>query len=264
MSRTKIGLSMLFCLGEPFKSLLKHLDEVNVDAVEILDEGLHALNTWRIKSLRKVIASLGIEVTVHAPFADINIASPIPSFRRIFLKRLEKSISYAHQIGCQLWIFHPGIRTGISNFYPGLEWEMNLDSARKLLRISEKKGVEIAIENVPEPFPFLMKNVHDFSLFYKELGEHIGLVLDVGHANLSKQIESFISLFSKKIVHMHLSDNDGDFDSHLGIGCGNIDWESFSKAVIATGYSNILMLESTEHLEESLQTIQYLFTETSD
>ena len=259
MSKTRIGLSMLFCLGEPFKSLLKHLHEVDVDTVEIFDEGLHALTGRRVESLRKVIESRGLEVTVHAPFADINIASPVPLFRRVFLKRLEKSISYARQLDCRLWVFHPGIKTGIGYFYPGLEWQMNLDSARKLLRISEKQGVEIAVENVPEPFPFLMKSVDDFSLFYNELGEDIGLVLDVGHANLNKQIQSFINHFSKKIVHMHLSDNDGTFDHHLGVGHGNIDWVSFSNAVKATGYNNILMLESTQHLEESLQTLRNLF-----
>lgn len=259
MSKTRIGLSMLFCLGEPFKSLLKRLHEIDVDTVEIFDEGLHSLNSRRVEALRKVITSRGLEITVHAPFADINIASPVPLLRRVFLKRLEKSISYARQLDCPLWVFHPGIKTGIGYFYPGLEWQMNLDSARKLLRISKKQGVQIAVENLPEPLPFLMKSVEDFSLFYNDLGEDIGMALDVGHANLNKQIQSFINHFSKKIVHMHVSDNDGNFDRHLGIGHGNIDWTDFSKATKGIGYSNILMLESTEHLEESLRTLRNLF-----
>ncbi len=250
---------MLFCLGESFQSLLKHLHEVDTDTVEILDEGSHMFNSRRVEALKNVTKARGLEVTVHAPFADLNIASPVTRFRRIFLRRLEESISYARQLDCRLWIFHPGMKTGIGNFYPGLEWQMNLDSIRALLKISEKQGVEIAVENVPEPFPFLMKSVEDFSLFYNELGEDIGMVLDVGHANVNNQISSFINQFSRKIVHMHVSDNDGTFDQHLGIGRGNIDWKGFSKALKGIGYGDIMMLESTEHLAESLQTLRSLF-----
>jgi len=259
MPGTQIGLSMLFCLGEPFKTLLKRLHEVDVDTVEILDEGFHTLNNRRVKALKKVIQSRSLEITVHAPFADINIASHAHLFRRVFLKRLEKSISYARQLDCRLWVFHPGIKTGISSFYPGLEWQLNLDSIRKLLRIGEKHDVKIAVENVPEPFPFLMKSVDDFSRFYNELGEYIGLTLDVGHAHLNGQIQSYITHFSNKIVHIHVSDNDGTFDHHLGVGQGTIDWVSFSKAVKGMGYCNIVMLESTEHVQESLQTLHSLF-----
>jgi sugar phosphate isomerase/epimerase len=260
MSKTKIGLSMLFCLSEPFSFLIKHLHEVDVHHVELIDEGLHTLNSKRVKALRKVAQSRDLELTLHSPFADINIASPTPVLRRTILKRLEKSISYASQLDCQLWIFHPGLKTGVSYFYPGLDWQINLESVRALLRIARKHEVAIAIENVPEPHPFLMKNVQNFSRFYSELGEDIGLVVDIAHANLNHQIEEFITKFSDKIVHMHASDNNGLNDMHLGIGYGTVDWASVAKAVKTVEYSNVIILESVEHVEESLQTLRKLFT----
>ena len=115
MSRAKIGLSTLFCLGESFTSLLKRLHEVDVRYVEILDEGLHTINGRRIKALKKIAQLHDLELTLHAPFVDINIASPVPSLRRIFLKRLEKSIFYASQLNCRLWVFHSGRKTGVKN-----------------------------------------------------------------------------------------------------------------------------------------------------
>jgi sugar phosphate isomerase/epimerase len=260
MSKTKIGLSMLFCLSEPFSSLIKHLHKVDVHYVELVDEGLHTLNSKRVKALRKVTQSRDLELTLHSPFADINIASPTPVLRRAILKRLGKSISYASQLDCQLWIFHPGLKTGVSYFYPGLDWQINLESIHALLRIARKHGVTIAIENVPEPHPFLMKNVQDFSRFYSEVGEDIGLVMDIAHANLNHQIEGFITEFSDKIVHMHVSDNNGLNDTHLGIGYGTIDWANVAKAVKTVEYNNVIMLESVEHVEESLQTLRQFFT----
>jgi sugar phosphate isomerase/epimerase len=201
-----------------------------------------------------------LDFVVHAPFAGINIAVPSPVLRRTILKRLEKSIFYAGQLDCRLWLFHPGLQTGVSHFYPGRDWQLNLDSVRTLLKIGRKEGVEIAIENVPEPFPFVMKNVQDFSRFYNELDDDVGMVLDVAHANLNRQIQDFIRQFSEKIVHMHVSDNDGAHDLHLGIGYGSIDWETVAKEIKKAKYSNVIMLESIEYVEESLQTLRKLFT----
>jgi len=260
MSEIKIGLSMLFCLSEPFSSLMKHVREASVPCVEVLDEGLHTLDSSRIKVLRKVAQSHGLELTVHGPFADINIASPTPVLRRTILRRLEKSILHACQLNCRLWVFHPGLRTGVSSFYPGLDWQLNMKSVRALLKIARKHGVEIAMENVPEPHPFLMKNVQDFSRFYSELGEDIGLVLDVGHANINHQIQEFINQFSEKIVHIHVSDNHGTQDVHLGIGYGTVNWASIAEAVKKMEYRGTIMLESIEHVEESLQKLRKLFT----
>jgi len=128
-----------------------------------------------------------------------------------------------------------------------------------LLRIAKKHGVEIAIENVPEPYPFLMKSAQDFSRFYNELDEDLGLVFDIGHANINHQIQDFIARFSDKIVHIHASDNDGAGDKHLGIGYGTIDWNSVAKALAKVKYNGLIILESEEHVEESLQKLQKLF-----
>jgi len=260
MPKPEIGLSMLFCLGEPFSSLIRHLNEADVHQIEILDEGLHALNSRRVEALKKAAKSHGFELTLHAPFVDVNIASPSPVLRRAILRRMEKSIVYAHQLGCRLWIFHPGLKTGVSSFYPGLDWRLNLESTSLLLRIARKYGVEIAVENVPEPYPFLMKSVQDFSRFYAELGEEIGFTLDVGHANLNRQIQEFITQLSHKTVHMHVSDNNGSSDQHLGVGYGTINWKNVAEAVKKTGYGNVIMLESIDHIEESLQKLRKLFT----
>ena len=259
MVKPEIGLSMLYCLNEPFKSLLKRLCEVDVKHIELPDEGLHTLNKRRVKKLREVAEAHNLDFVVHAPWAGINIATPSPVLRRTILKRLEKSLVYADQLGCRLWLFHPGSRTGLSPIYPGKDWQQNLNSVRTLLKIARREGVKIAIENTPEPFPSLMKSVDDFHRFYEDLGDEIGLVLDVAHANLNNQIQDFLKQFSKKIVHIHVSDNDGANDLHLGIGYGSIDWENVAKLVKEAEYSNIILIESAEHVEESVQFLRRLF-----
>ncbi|MFQ6074143.1 MAG: sugar phosphate isomerase/epimerase family protein [Candidatus Bathyarchaeia archaeon] len=259
MTEIEIGLSMLFCLSEPFTSLLKRLEKVDVRHVELLDEGSHTLNDKRVKELRKISEARNIEFAVHSPWADINIATPSPVLQKTIFKRMEKSMLHASQLQSRLWIFHPGLKSAVTSFYPGSDWQLNMDSVRQLQKIAEKHGVEIAIENVPKSFPFVLKTVEDFSRFYDELNNDLSLALDVGHANLNQQIIAFITRFSDKIVHVHASDNKGNYDAHLGIGYGTVNWTSVAKALKRIGYNGTVILESMKHVEESLQRLQKIF-----
>jgi len=256
-----IGLSMLYCLGEPFPAMIRRLTEFDVTYVELVDESQHALNQKRVNVLKRVARENGLEFTVHAPFVDINIASPNPELRRVMLKRLEKSLSYAHQLKSRQWVFHSGWKSSVSEFYPNVDWQINLRSVRTLLTIAKKRGIDISLENTPEPFHFLVKRMQDFALFYSELGSDfdIDITLDIAHANTTQQLFEFIEKFSAKIVHVHISDNEGKYDSHKGIGYGKIDWEAVTKALRKISYKGIVMLESVDHVQESLQTMHRLF-----
>lgn len=252
MVKPKIGLSTLYCLGEPFKKMTERILKAETVYIEIVDEGFHALNRRRVQVLNELAASYDFKYTVHSPFADINIASPSKPLLNTTLKRLKKSILYASALNSQVWVFHPGLKTGISMFYPGREWIRNLKTARLLYKFANDHSVEAAIENVPEPFPFIMKSTEDFKRFSNEVNENIGLVLDIGHANINKQIELSLTTFADKIVHMHAHDNYGKSDLHLGIGYGNINWEKTTALIKKISYRRIVVVESVEHVEQSI------------
>lgn len=239
--------------------MTRRLTEVQAEYIEIVDDGFHALSKQRVEVLKDIGSSHGLKYSVHAPFADVNISSPSRSFLRAMLKRLEQSIMRAQALDAYIWVFHPGMRTGISSFYPGMDWLQNLKSIRALARTAEEYGVSIAIENVPEPFPGLMKSVSDFEEFYARFEGNMGLVLDVGHANVNGQTESFLKAFPDRIVHMHLSDNDGKSDQHLGIGWGTVNWDGLAGLLRKSAYDKTVIIESIEHVEESLQRLKQLF-----
>jgi sugar phosphate isomerase/epimerase len=258
MAKPKIGLSALCWLSEPFKKMIKHITSLETAYVEIVDDGFHTLNKQRISTLKNIAASYNLQYSVHAPFADINIASPSKPILKAMCRRLEDSIAYAHDLNAYVWVFHPGLKTGISMFYPNMDWRQNVETARLLFKVANDYGVRIAIENVPEPYPFLMKSVEHFVKFYEEINEDIGLALDVGHANINGQIESFMETFLSKIVHVHAHDNDGKSDQHLGIGYGTVNWENFAKALRRTSYDKVIVIESVMHVNESVQKLKQL------
>ncbi len=258
MAKPKIGLSVLCWLGESFKKMAEHLTSLETAYVEIVDDGFHTLNKQRISTLKNIAASYNLQYSVHAPFADINIASPSKPILKAMCRRLEDSIAYAHYLNAYVWIFHPGLKTGISMFYPNMDWRQNVETARLLFKVANDYGVRIAIENVPEPYPFLMKSVEHFVKFYEEINEDIGLALDVGHANINGQIESFMETFASKIVHVHAHDNDGKNDQHLGIGYGTVNWENFAKTLRRISYDKVIVTESIIHVNESVQKLKQL------
>lgn len=260
MNTCKIGLSMLYCLGERFQRMTRFLPNAETSYIEIIDDGFHTLDKHKVSTLNSVGKSYDIKYSVHAPFADINIASPSKPMLKAMIKRLENSISCANALDAYLWVFHPGLKTGISMFYPKMDWLQNMETARLLHRIAEDYGVRIAIENVPEPYPFLMKNIEDFTKFYQEINEDIDIVFDVGHANLNKQIEPFLTVFVDKIVHIHAHDNNGTHDQHLGIGYGNINWENFANLLKRIAYDKTIIVESVEHVEESVQKLNQMLS----
>jgi len=258
MFEAKVGVSMLYSLHESFNCMVKRLSNENTRYIELLDDGVHELDKSRVNLLKETAKSYDLEYTVHAPFADINIASPSSTMLNASLKRLTKSLYYAHVLDAKLWVFHPGARTGISQFYPGAEWKQNVQSMQELYAESEQFGVNIAVENLPAKYWFLMSKPEDFSKFYKETSLPIGVVLDVGHANLENQTEQFFEKLADKIVHIHVSDNKGVDDDHFGIGYGTIDYGLIANTLKAIGYNQRVIVESCDHVPESLEKLEKL------
>ncbi len=256
MANPRIGCSMLYMLGEPFKKMVAEIPKTEVKYVEVVDDGGHSLDKKRTAELRSIGESHGVEFAVHAPFAGINIALQSGYLLNAMLKRLKESIVNAAVLDCSIWIFHPGLKSGISDFYPGEDWVRNLESVRLLRKFADEHGVKIAIENVMTPFVLI--SVEEFKRFYIEIDVDVGLALDTGHANLTGEVDGFLKAFPDKLVHVHAHDNLGKMDQHLGIGYGNVDWESFGRLFKKTGFDGIVIVESVEHIEESIQKLRQL------
>jgi sugar phosphate isomerase/epimerase len=255
----KVGLSTLYCLGQPFTVLLRQLEIVDVEGIEVVDEGHHTLDETRVRALKEILEERGFTTSVHAPFVDVNIASPSKPIRASVLTRLKQSIHFSSELGSDFWVFHPGLQTGISHSTPGLDWELNLESIRELLSVAQEFGVSMTIENGLHPLPFLLRTADDFIRFYEDLGEtDLGLTLDIGHANVNSQINDFFEKVPEKIVHAHLHDNHGRTDEHLGLGDGIIDWLKIVRAFKKISFKGMLVVESEKNVEESIQKLKTL------
>ncbi len=251
---------MLYMLSEPFGKMVDELSGTQTTYVEVVDDGLHTLSKKRVAVLKETAESYRLRFSVHAPFADINVASPSRTMRAAAMKRLFQSMNYARELNAYLWVFHPGSKSGISSFYPGRDLKQNQQSIRELYGKAQDYDLRIAMENLPKKYNFLIKTPQDFERFYEETGlTDIGIVLDTGHANLEGQLQPFLTQMHDKIVHIHVSDNNGEVDEHLGLGHGKIDWQEFAGTLKATEFSGTVLTESVFDAKETLHKLKELF-----
>ena len=148
--------------------------------------------------------------TVHAPWQ----ANPLQPQG---LALLLKSLDFAGDIGADLVNLHLYTEEGVQVF---------LDRLAPIISYAAERGVRIALENTPITTPT------DFREFFACLsgselpGEAVGMCLDIGHANLCDRTRNdFIRYLDElgtevPIIHMHLHENYGDFDSHLPLFTG--------------------------------------------
>jgi len=257
----KIGLSSLFLINKTFEALRRAIEKFDVKYWEVVDEDALRLNKGRVKILNELKSTSHLQYTVHAPFADTNIASFNPAIRRLVLKQLENSLQHAKLLEAKLWVFHPGMHTGLTPLHPGMDLQISLQSTRYLMKRADDLGIKIAVENMPKKSPCLCQQVAELEQFYRELGsESIGMVLDVGHANTVGQVDLFLGKFIKKIVHVHASDNDGSFDAHLSIGKGKIHWGKVLGTLTKNRFDGFLMVETSETPLDDLKRLVALYS----
>jgi sugar phosphate isomerase/epimerase len=258
VTKAKVGVSMLYCLGEPFNRMVKRLGTMETRYIEILDDGTHELNKTRIAQLKEAAKSYNLEYSLHAPFADVNIASPIKLMLDVSMKRLTQSLQNARAMDAKVWVFHPGQRTGIGQFYPGADFRVMCQSIEQIYETAEEYGINIALENLPGKYWFLMNTPEEFMRLYRETNLPIGIAMDLGHANLEGQIQPFFSLLADRIIHIHASNNNGVEDQHNSISDGNINYDWFAQTLKKIGYDKSVIVESMTNVSESIQRLKQL------
>jgi sugar phosphate isomerase/epimerase len=258
MVKPKVGVSMLYSLGEPYNRMVKRLATMETKYIEILDDGTYDLNKSRNAQLKEAAKSLDLTYSVHAPFVDINIGSPAKPMLAAGLKRLKLSLANANAIDAKMWTFHPAQLTGISAFYPDGLFKQSFESIKELYAVAEEYGINMALENLPSQYGYLMSTPAEFQRLYKETGLPIGITLDLGHAHLDHQIQPFFDQLADKIVHIHASNNYGKQDDHNGVEDGTIDYNAFADNLHRIGYDKWVMVESIKKVPESISKLKQL------
>ncbi len=212
-----IGLSMTSYNGRTLRDFGRWLEEaekLGFDFVELVSEWPNFLTRESWKAYADVLASFKLEVTIHAPFSDVNIGSLNERIRRTSLEVLRETLEVGSHLDALAVTVHPGHCSPASMRYRADYNRVHKDSLKKLEGLSEEFGVVVGVENMPT-FPILDAQTPER---LKELLEEtqLGVTFDVGYLNtVGLPLERFLELLRGRIVHAHLHDNNGERDEHL-------------------------------------------------
>jgi len=176
----------------------------------------------------------------HAPFNELCPFAVDPLVREVSKRRYEQAYQTAKDLGISRMVVHTGHIPIL--YFDSFFYEHSITFWREFLR-DKPEDFELLIENVvdtdPEPIAEIMRGVKD---------RRCKVCLDVGHAFVSSKRppNEWLDVLLPWLGHVHVHDNKGDFDRHLPLGEGSINWESLLNRILTEAPNATFTLENME------------------
>ena len=122
------------------------------------------------------------------------------------------------------------------------QWKVLVDSFTRAAEMAKERGKKLCVE--PRVGEMIANTDSALRLLDHVNSDNLGIVLDTGHLHAQKEILPLsVEKLGKKIYYLHVSDNDGKVNEHLGLGKGNIDWEGVFLALKKHGFDGYVGLD---------------------
>lgn len=179
--------------------------------------------------------------SVHAPFWELNLASPFPDRARWSVEVLRQVVQVAAAGGAEFVVVHTH-DTAAPLFDRAAARERVLSALRILAEEAAGRGVRLAVENIGVG-AFSLFDRDEFVALFAEVPGAVAL-LDVGHAHLNGwPLAETIAALGPRLYALHVHDNHGRADEHLPVGEGTIDWQPVWQALRQLPRPPVLILE---------------------
>ncbi len=210
---------------------------------EFLDQGLHpelgldpvlmdaAPPAWHGR-IQDRLADAGVTPALHLPFFDLQPGAADSLIRQATRERLRRAMRIAetyrpsHLVGHMAYDRFLYIRS-----FPA--WcERAADTWAEVLAVWPEHP-PLHLENTFETDPATVVGMAlALRLRLPEHAGRIGTCFDIGHwhsfagGHRLQNLDHWLGTIAPTLTHLHLHDNDGSFDQHLGPGMGTIPWPS--------------------------------------
>jgi sugar phosphate isomerase/epimerase len=210
-------------ITEDFKLCTEFLDTsagLGIRGIEV-KLGQDDLISSRMRSwLEPTLPSYDFQIYTHLPYlhGEDNIASPDPKRADRAGRIMIESIEFSSGLGCSLVNTHMGVDLGKG---PHID-----RAASRLMKIAGEArdlGVDISVENQENRCHGILNSPEDIEILIESFPE-VHLTYDAGHGNTHGfGVAEFLPVMVERLSYLHLHDNNGGWDEHLGLGKGNLD-----------------------------------------
>ena len=233
-------------MNHPARNPLEEIEWIGRHAFDFVDFTLEppAADPDQIDAdkIRALLDRHQLGVVAHTAWF-IPLASPFARLREASLGEFRRSLKAAHQLGAKVMNVHYSKPTSFVSKEHVIAWHVEVLS--RLCQEAAGVGITIALEHVAFGGSEQLENLVAILESVPLLRFH----LDSGHAKLERSYDrwdEYLERLGPKLLHVHLSDNDGTADQHLPLGASRqktTDWPHQVKKLKAVGYDGTVTLE---------------------
>ena len=151
----------------------------------------------------------------HAPFAELCPAAIDPLVRAVTRRRFLQAAALAKRYGAEKMVVHSGFIPLV--YYP--EWFAPRSAAFWREFLNDVDGLILCVENVMETSPDALRQIAE-----QVNDPRLRICFDVGHAFCqSGDLAPWLDALAPYSSHVHLHNNHGSSDEHLGLPDGTLD-----------------------------------------
>ena len=215
--------------------------EAGIETVEVVYHPRFADPEMR-RSLAAWISAAGLKVqSLHARFGYVSISALDERVRAVSLAELLCEMEFMCDMGGRCFVVHSGGLVLHEEKRPE-HFRLCRESLKVIADVCSARGVRLALEFLPRN---CLGNTCDELLRLIEGIDHgtLGVCLDTNHANIGCDLAEATRALARRIFAIHVSDNDGMVERHWFPYQGVIDWNAFTEAIQASGFSGPCMYE---------------------
>jgi sugar phosphate isomerase/epimerase len=233
-------------MNHPSRNAVKEIDWIGQHGFDFVDLTLEppaaAPDHIDPAAVRAALDRHGLGVVAHTAWF-LPFGSPFSSVREACLGEFRRALRVSQQIGARVMNTHFSKPPKFFRQEQVVEWQ-----AEVLARLCDEAaglGVTVILEHVPQGGSDQLENIVAIMERVPLLRFH----LDSGHAKLERgydRWEEYLDRLGPKLLHVHLSENDGTADQHLPLGAASrstTNWPKHIKKLKAAGYDGTITLE---------------------
>lgn len=256
----KFSISTYTLFSMPIQEAIEELVYQGWKSIEIMGEGqqhgerLFQMDDVQLQTISKFVKENGVSLGLHLPIGKFNPAIADEET----IETWNKCLSVIRTLEVKYVLLHPGENSAIER---GIESIVQF--IQKML-LELPKETKIVIENVPNAEKAIGTRVNQLiEIINKVNSDRIFIMFDTGHGFMNcESNDGFIQEFKMAtdyLYGLHISDNHGDEDEHLGIGEGEIPFKQLFSICKEVKPELVLETNSVERADQSRQIIaQYL------
>jgi sugar phosphate isomerase/epimerase len=219
-----------------------------------------------IRNYKEILKKAGLKNTLHTTMYDVNLATLNPWIKDANIECYKKYLDLAEYLESQVVVVHGGFlfeeftNSPLKDEFVDIAEKYLCESLSELADYGKRRGVKIALENSP-PKKKGVRIVHNaetqIKILQKVNHHNLGALLDFAHAHLFRlDLLDYLQKIKPYLFEIHAHNNFGQYDEHLGLSKGDIDYRPILKSNGANDLPFIMEIGSYESVLETLKWLQ--------